>query len=102
MMHNDCDKSYGIMNRTTIVLPDDIKSEAVKRAQSKGISFGAFVREAIARLLAEPTEDTTQRARREAIEAMLRFSQDAPPGPKDLAEHLDDYLYGRAKVGRKP
>ena len=82
------------MNRTTIVLPDAVKAEALKRARAKGVSFGALVREALDRFLKEPAEDASQRSRRQAIEAMLRFGDDAPSGPPDLAERLDDHLYG--------
>ena len=82
------------MNRTTIVLPDEVKAQALKQARAKGISFGAFIREAVEKFLAEPTEDASQRSRREAISAMLRFGENAPAGPHDLSERLDDYLYG--------
>ena len=94
-LHNDYGMSYVIMNRTTIVLPDDIKLQAQERARAQGVSFGALVREAITRYLVRPAEDTTRRARREAVEAMLCFGDDAAAGPPDLSEHLDDYLYGR-------
>jgi Arc/MetJ family transcription regulator len=86
------------MNRTTIVLPDDLKAEALKRARVKGISFGALVREALDNLLTGPVEDATQQSRRQAIEAMLRFSEHAPAGPPDLSDRLDDYLYGASKT----
>ena len=89
------------MNRTTIVLSDDIKSEALKQARAKGISFGALVREALSRFLVEPMEDKTQRVRRKAVEDMLHFGQNTPDGPSDLSERLDDYVYGHAHLGRK-
>ena len=82
------------MNRTTIVLPDDIKAEALKRARTVGVSFGAIVREALTKLLQQPVEDASQRSRRQAIDAMLRFADGAPAGPPDLTARLDDYLYG--------
>jgi post-segregation antitoxin (ccd killing protein) len=83
------------MNRTTIVLPDELKAQAIKQARAKGISFGALIREAVEKFLAEPAEDASQRSRRQAIAAMLRFGENAPAGPHDLSERLDDYLYGR-------
>ena len=88
------------MNRTTIVLPDDIKAEALKRAQAQGVSFGALVREALGKLMQEPSENAAQRSRRQAVAAMLQFSQHAQAGPVDLSERLDDYLYGPPKTRR--
>jgi|GEM_PF-1262863 len=88
------------MNRTTIVLPDDIKAEALKRAQAKGVSFGSLVREALGKLLQEPSENAAQRSRRQAVEAMLQFGHHAPAGPSDLSERLDDHLYGPPKARR--
>jgi hypothetical protein len=87
------------MNRTTIVLPEDIKAQAMKRARARGISFAELIREALARLLSEPDgEDTARRERREAIEGMLNFARHARPGPRDLSENLDDYVYGGKAV----
>jgi Arc/MetJ-type ribon-helix-helix transcriptional regulator len=83
------------MNRTTVVLPDNLKAQAMKTAQAKGISFGELVREAIEKLLATSGEDASQRSRRQAIAAMLQFAETAPAGPADLSERLDDYLYGK-------
>lgn len=86
------------MNRTTIVLPDDIKAEALRRARAKGVSFGALVREALEKYLTTPAEDAAQHSRRQAIEAMLRFSQHSPAGPPELSERLDEFLYGTPKT----
>jgi len=88
------------MNRTTIVLPDDVKAQAIKQARVRGISFGELVREALHKFLDEPSEDATQRSRRESVAAMLRFGADAPAGPSDLSERLDDYLYGNPQERR--
>lgn len=101
-IHNYPIISYVTMNRTTIVLPEDVKAEAMKRARARGTSFGGLVREALDRFLREPSggEDTSQRERRQAVEAMLRFGRHAPPGPKDLSENLDDYLYGHKSTRR--
>ncbi len=82
------------MNRTTIVLTDDLKVEASRRARARGVSFGALVREALDKLLKEPSESVAQQSRRKAVEVMLRFSDDAPAGPPHLSERLDDDLYG--------
>lgn len=83
------------MNRTTVVLPDTLKAQAMKTAQAKGISFGELVREAIEKLLSAPGESASQRSRRQSVTAMLQFAETAPSGPADLSERLDDYLYGK-------
>ena len=101
-IHNNSCYSYVIMNRTTIVLPEDVKDQAMKVAHAKGISFGSLVWEALSKFLSEPSADATQRARQREINTLLRFSEDAPSGPPDLSERLDDYLYGNAKEHRKP
>lgn len=88
------------MNRTTIVLPEDIKAAALKRARAEGVSFGSLVREALGKLLCEPSENAARRSRRQAVAALLRFGQHAPAGPADLSERLDDYLYGPPKARR--
>lgn len=88
------------MNRTTIVLPHDIKTAALKRAQARGVSFGALVREALDKLLREPTEDAAQRSRRQAVSAMLQFGQQGAAGPADLSVRLDEHLYGPVKAKR--
>jgi len=36
------------MYRTTVMLPEDLKSRCVREAQALGVSFGEFVREALA------------------------------------------------------
>jgi hypothetical protein len=98
-MHNKVDTSYGIMNRTTIVLPEKVKAQAMKQARARGISFGELMREALGReLRGAGGEDAARRRRRGAIEAMLRFGQHARPGPRDLSARLDDYLYGSKKA----
>jgi Arc/MetJ family transcription regulator len=89
------------MNRTTIVLPSDVKAEAMRRARARGISFGELVREALARLLREPGEDANRRARRQAVQAMLRFARHAPAGPRDLSANLNDYLYNGKRTRRR-
>jgi hypothetical protein len=88
------------MNRTTIVLPDDIKAAALKRAQAEGVSFGSLVREALGKLLREPSQNAARRSRRQAVAALLEFGHHAPAGPTDLSERLDDYLYGPPKSRR--
>ena len=91
------------MNRTTVVLPKSLKVQAVKRARARGISFGELLREALTDNLRQPhAVDREKQKRRDAINEMLKFSQHAQPGPKDLAENLDDYLYGQKAESAEP
>ena len=39
------------MKRTTVMIPDDLKMRALKRAGTMGISLGRFIREALERAL---------------------------------------------------
>ena len=76
------------MHRTTIMLPEELKAQAERRARRLGVSFGKLVREALAAHLAtEPPAAT-----RDPL-----FADHAVydgPVPSDLSEQHDDYLYG--------
>jgi hypothetical protein len=77
------------MERTTIMLPHDLKAKASKKAEKMGMSLGQYVREAITNSLnTDPNE--------QPIDDPL-FSDNAVfhgKTPKDLVQNLDDYLYG--------
>lgn len=79
----------GIMKRTTVMLPEDLRARAARRARKLGISLGEFIRTAMASMLKKsggaPDDDPL-------------FKDDAVyegPVPRDLAARHDDYLYGR-------
>ena len=77
------------MRRTSIMLPDDLKVRALKRAGTMGISLGRFIREALERALERPDGD-------ESSDDPL-FADDEvflEETPVDLARNHDDYLYG--------
>jgi hypothetical protein len=76
------------MHRTTILLPNDLRSRAHQRAREMGISFGEFVRAAVGKMTLEPRKKGPQRD--------PLFSDDyvyKGPVPKDLALNHDAYLY---------
>lgn len=75
------------MERTTIMLPPELKTRAVRRARRKGISFGEYVREAL-----------TAELSREGGKGVDSFLSDTAvyrgEAPSDLSARHDDYLYG--------
>ena len=76
------------MNRTTIVLPQDLKARAIRLAKQMGISLGELVRQSLASQL--------KPAGRQASLDPLLADQAIYSGstPKDLAKKHDAYLYG--------
>jgi metal-responsive CopG/Arc/MetJ family transcriptional regulator len=83
------------MQRTTIVLPEQLKQRTMEKARADGISFSEFVRRAVELAVNEPPSRKSQRERRAAIEAMREFRDDAlSGGPADLAINIDKYVYG--------
>lgn len=77
------------MQRTTIMLPRDLKLRAVESAKAKGVSLGEIIRESLERALLREAEDPSSRD--PLFDRSLVFDGDVP---KDLAERHDDYLYG--------
>jgi len=77
------------MERTTIMLPHDLKAKALKHANSVGISLGQYIREAIANSLETQQDDPRFDDPFFADDAV--FSGKAPT---DLAKKHDEYLYG--------
>lgn len=76
------------MHRTTIMLPDDLRNRALRRAEELGVSLGELVRESLDSLL--------NRSRRPAADDPL-FADNAVfrgESPDDLSENHDHHLYG--------
>ncbi len=76
------------MHRTTIMLPERLRSEVVRESSRLGISLGAYVREALEMSLASQKVNTT-------VDPL--FSDSAVysgEGPSDAALNHDEYLYG--------
>ncbi len=76
------------MNRTTLMLPTDLKARSERRARDLGISFGELVRRSLVRWL----DETASPAAQDALYADAVVS--AADTPSDLSAHPDDYLYG--------
>jgi len=86
-------------DRTTIVLPPELKRRAVSRARHQGISFGEFVRRAVEKQLTLPAKKVTKIPWKPGSKKtgdpfwdnLVFFDDD---GPTDLSIRHDDYLYG--------
>ena len=84
------------MERTTIMLPADLRLRAARRAAAGGTSLGEFIRQAMLEKLAAPPEprgDDPFWSDREVF---------AGAAPGDLAARHDDYLYGDAPAPQRP
>ena len=78
------------MERTTILLPPDLKIKAEKYAQKRGISLGELIRNSLENsLLKKDSKEEDPFFTDRAV-----FSDHAP---KDLADNHDEYLYGSNK-----
>jgi hypothetical protein len=75
------------MNRTTIMLPDDLQRQAADLAARQGISMGEFIRRSVAREAAVAYQ----------VGVADEFWNDPPlfrSGQTDLSERHDEALYG--------
>ena len=80
------------MDRTTIMLPPELKIRATNQAKKMKISLGQYIREALKKSL-------EMENRREAEDDSLFLDTAISEGtvPKDLAADHDRYLYGDDK-----
>jgi hypothetical protein len=76
------------MKRTTVMIPDDLKTRAVNRAQSEGISFGEFIRVSLERALRAGHNEYSDDP---FLSDNSVYEGDSP---SDLAQNHDKYLYG--------
>ena len=76
------------MQRTTVMLPRELKQRAAREARSRGVSLGELIREALARLLRADHDAAGQ----DPLIADTAVYEG--PGPEDTAERHDDLLYG--------
>lgn len=75
------------MNRTTIMLPNELKHAAQLKAKEQGLSFGEFVRRSMKQALSNGTND---RAKDPLFADSSLYEEDMVT---DVAEKHDDYLY---------
>jgi predicted DNA-binding protein len=100
-MYQGLDRVYGgvimavtledVMYRTTIMLPEELKSRVVRESDALGISMGEFIREAVSAAVEKKSAES-------AVDVLLDdeavFEGDAPD---DTASRHDHYLYGEAE-----
>mgnify|MGYP005844775159 CR=1 FL=1 len=77
------------MVRTTIMLSNDLKVRASKRARKLGMSLGEFIRKSL---------ESSLNSKKGAVEEDDPFLGDneifTGKAPADLSRNHDDYLYG--------
>ena len=77
------------MDRTTIMLPPELKTRASNQAKKKNISLGQFIREALNKYLDSENKTPDQNDPFLGDNAVFRGET-----PHDLASNHDEYLYG--------
>jgi len=77
------------MKRTTVMIPEDLKIQAIKHANMAGMSLGGFIREALERALELPNGDKL--VDDPFFTDRVVFNGETP---SDLARNHDEYLYG--------
>ncbi|MGH7128318.1 MAG: CopG family transcriptional regulator, partial [Planctomycetaceae bacterium] len=83
------------MEKTTVLLPPELKARATRWAKEKGVSLGEVIREALAALVARPParQEPGQRPRSEDPFFKDHEVWDGE-GPTDISVNHDKYLYG--------
>ena len=77
------------MKRTTVMIPEDLKIQALKHASMTGMSLGGFIREALERALQLANGDKL--VDDPFFTDRVVFNGETP---SDLARNHDEYLYG--------
>lgn len=80
------------MDRTTIMLPPELKARATLQAKKMGISLGQFIRVALRKSL---ETDVGHEADNDSL--FLDTAVFDGKSPNDLSSNHDKYLYGDAK-----
>ncbi|MBW2194361.1 MAG: hypothetical protein JRF37_01985 [Deltaproteobacteria bacterium] len=76
------------MRRTTVMIPDDLKIRAAKRANMSGLSLGGFIRESLEKALKSNAAGTLDDP---FLNDNAVYEDDTAV---DLAQNHDIYLYG--------
>ena len=76
------------MRRTTVMIPEDLKIRAAKRANAEGLSLGGFIRETLQRVL---KQDAVEMSDDPFLTDNAVYEGDTEV---DLAQNHDIYLYG--------
>lgn len=77
------------MRRTTIMMPDDLRTKAMTRARSMGMSLGQFIRTALERALED--RNNTSPEEDPLLDDRAVFDGEVP---SDISKNHDSYLYG--------
>jgi len=80
------------MDRTTIMLPPELKTRASNQAKKMRISLGQYIREALQKSL-----DMENRPEANDDSFFLDNAVFNGPTPENLASDHDEYLYGDKK-----
>lgn len=75
------------MHRTTVMLPEDLKTRASELASRQGVSLGELIRRSLEAAVEAPQES---RAADPLLADDATFQGETP---RDLARHHDHYLY---------
>ena len=76
------------MQRTTIMLPDDLKAKAIQHARTSGVSLGELIRISLTAFVYQPVKGQKVRDPFFADTAVYHGKT-----PKDLSANVDKYLY---------
>jgi predicted DNA-binding protein len=79
------------MQRTTIMLPRELKMRAANQSRKMGVSLGQLIREALQREVASTEKSNGLQDCFYADKAV--YQGDSPP---DLCAEHDEYLYGES------
>jgi metal-responsive CopG/Arc/MetJ family transcriptional regulator len=82
-----CNYGGNNMQRTTIMLPDDLKKMAEREAMRRGASLGEIIRTALKELL-QPKKHTNKKDSLFSDSLIYKG-----PVEKDLSQNHDNYLY---------
>jgi len=79
------------MKRTQIYLPEDLYNELRLETQSTKLSVSELIRQAVSEKL------TKKMDARGGVKTLARIAAIGATGPKDLAQNLEHYLYGKKR-----
>jgi hypothetical protein len=74
------------MTRTSIMLPNPLKSRVARRAKGLGMTVEQFIRHSL--------EQSAPSQPRRPRKAVLKLDIYKGPGPSDVSQNVDEYLYG--------
>ena len=76
------------MHRTTIMLPEDLRRRALRKAHELGISLGEYVRNCMDKDLQHPKKGNEKKR-----DPLFDIKVWTGPAPRDGSTNVDKYLY---------